>query len=346
MITSYQYQEIQQMPPSIVGIGNFDGLHQGHMSLISKVNERALERTLRSTVLTFDPHPIAFFRGSGPAAIYSVQDRLSLLSFYGVEYTLIQRFDDPFSQLSPRAFATQILKGSLNAQCVVVGYDFAFGQRRVGRVETLQALGLELGFEVVVIEAHHNSDSDEVFSSTWVRREIVSGQVEAVSRALGRAYHVYGQVVRGHQRGRKIGFPTANLSVSSTLCPGPGVYAGWLDWGEGPRPSIISIGTNPTFTQASSLDPTPVGAQESIRVEVHVLSDTSNVAHSTVAPLTLDLYALEVTLWFHRSIRGIVRFEGISALSAQIDRDCHLARTMLCNTPPPQWPQRPQRSSG
>ena len=328
------------MPPSIVGIGNFDGLHQGHMSLISRVIERATELALRSTVLTFDPHPIAFFRGVGPAAIYSVSDRLSLLSFYGIESTLIQRFDEAFSTLSPEAFARQVLKESLNARYVVVGYDFAFGQRRAGRVETLRALGVELGFEVVVIEARHNSDSKEVFSSTWVRREIVSGQVEMVARALGRPYHVYGQVVRGHQRGRTIGFPTANLSVSSTLCPGPGVYTGWLDWGEGARPSIVSIGTNPTFTQERSSDPSLRPPQESIRVEVHVLSDTSEMSPSTVAPLTLDLYDREVTLWFHRSIRGVVRFEGITALRAQISQDCHSARIMLQNNPPPLWPQR------
>ena len=205
----------------------------------------------------------------------------------------------------------------LNASVVVVGYDFAFGSRRAGTIEDLVELGREFGFDVKVIEAQisRSNETARAFSSTWIRELIAAGETEEAAVALGRAYHVRATVVKGKQRGRTLGFPTANLALSSELCPKPGVYAGWLDWGQGAAPSVVSVGLNPTFTDAHI----PQSGQR-WSVEVHVLERDD---------AKLTLYDLPVILWFGEKIREMRRFESVVELREQISLDCQAALTSL-----------------
>jgi riboflavin kinase/FMN adenylyltransferase len=276
-------------------------------------------------VLTFEPHPSRFFGRDEPKVIYSLQDKLTLLEALGVRRALFQRFDAPFAGLSPRAFVEEVLIKALKARVVIVGYDFAFGARRAGRVGDLRALCAEAGVEVDVVEAQAQGEGERAYSSTWARALINEGALEALEGVLTRPYHVRGAVARGYQRGRALGFPTANLALESELCPPPSVYAGWLEWGEGPQPAVLSVGDNPTFS-----DPHLLAHQQPWSVEVHVIRPPN-------AP-PLDLYERPVVLWFAQRLREMRRFEGLEALKAQIERDRDEARALLAERPPPAWP--------
>ena len=324
--------QLASAPPTVVGIGNFDGLHQGHMALIKAVKRAAETRGLCPSVLTFDPHPLRFFRGEqGPRLIYSTEDRVSLLERHGVERVHLQHFDRGFASLSPADFVERLLVGRLKARHVVVGHDFAFGARRAGNVETLRALGAKHGLHVEVIEAQrasaaHRGEEAPIFSSTWIRALLSEGEVSTAAQALGRVYHLRGTVRRGHQRGRELGFPTANLELASEICPHPGVYAGWLDWGEGPQASVISVGDNPTINQTHTL-----ARQQRWSIEAHVLQDAS-------ASHWLELYDLPVVLWFSERLRAMEAFSGLEALKAQIMADSEAASAHAATRPAPEWP--------
>ena len=354
MQTFSQYSNLALNCSTVVGIGNFDGLHHGHLALVNQVKSQAQKRGLNSAILTFSPHPMRFFKGDqGPQALYSTQDRLSLLETLGIEITLLQKFTLAFAQLSPHHFVLDVLIKALKAKVIVVGYDFAFGHKRSGRVKDLQNFADQWGSEVVVIEAQnwenqHVNPSyfqtipssylpesqrqnmqehlacSPVFSSTWIRTLLKEGQVELAELALSRPYHVRGEVSHGHKRGRQIGFPTANLALSSEICPQPGVYAGWLDWGKGPQMSVISVGTNPTFQTPHLLH-----HQQPWSVEVHVLGDQD---------ASLDLYGKQCCLWFTDFIRAPIQFDGIHDLIGQIKEDCQHASAVLKQRSIPLWP--------
>lgn len=327
MSTFHTYQEIDiaslDSEGSVVGIGNFDGVHQGHLALINAVVKKSLETGLNASILTFDPHPLRFFKGArGPLQLYSSQDRESLLAQLGIQVVLTQQFDLSFGSLSPQAFVEEVLVKSLRAAHVVVGYDFAFGAQRAGTHQDLLRLSQDHGFHVEVIEAQRSigEGEDRPFSSTWIRELVSSGEVERAAEALGRPYHVRGDVIRGLQRGRSLGFPTANLHLSSELCPAPGVYGGWLDWGSGPQKSVISIGNNPTFNDAHIPD-----NHQRWSVEVHVLQPDF--------PREVELYGRGVTLWFSGRLREMIRFSNIEQLIEQITQDCQHARMSLKTAP-------------
>ncbi len=333
---------------SVVVIGNLDGLHLGHQALISEAARRASALGAALCALTFDPHPARYFSslspaGSGrpaPAALYSVEERLSLLGALGVERVLCQRFDAPFAALSPEEFVREVLSGALRARAVVVGADFAFGAGRAGRVEDLARLCGEEGVEVCVAP-QRRAPTGEVYSSTWLRALVSEGRVALAREALGRPYHVRGAVARGHQRGRALGFPTANLALRGDLCPAPGVYAGWMAWGEGLNgreggsgraPCVVSVGENPTFSE-----PHLLAARQRWSVEAHALLDPA-------APAP-DLYGREVVLWFGARLRDMRRFEGPEALRAQISLDCDEARRFAAAEGGlPAWPPLSERA--
>ena len=316
----HTYQDVNstQFLRTVVGIGNFDGVHLGHQALISAVTTEAKRRDLTPSVLTFDPHPLRFFMGDqGPAQIYSSKDRVDVLADLGIETILTQDFTLEFAQLSPRAFVEEVIVKSLRAALVVVGYDFAFGARRAGTITDLNELGAEFGFEVKVIDAQMTRSDEQMraYSSTWIRELISEGEVAYASLALGRAFHLRALVVKGLQRGRSLGFPTANLALLAELCPKPGVYSGWLDWGEGPNESVISVGLNPTFSDAYI----PQSSQR-WSVEVHVLNRESD---------ELSLYDRSVCLWFADRLRDMRRFTSAEELVIQISLDCKEALANL-----------------
>src|SRR5262245_24266755 len=209
-------------PGTAVTIGAHDGVHLGHRAVIATVRGLAADRGLASAVVTFDRHPASVVRPeSAPRLLTDLDQKLELLEETSVDYTLVVHFDEERSKESPEDFVNEVLVGCLNAKVVVVGADFHFGHQRRGNVPLLEAMGAQLGFEVIgmslVGAAGMPARDEEQVSSTAIRRALVSGDLDAANAMLGRAYEVRGTVDRGDGRGRDWGFPTANVTVSEEI---------------------------------------------------------------------------------------------------------------------------------
>ena len=213
---------------SVVTIGVFDGVHRGHQAIIGHAVKRARDLGLQSVVMTFDPHPAEVVRpGSHPAVLTEPVRKAELIEQLGVDALCVVPFTPAFSQLSPEAFVHDVLVEALHAAVVVVGDNFRFGHRAAGDVALLEGLGRSFGFTVE--DAPLVSEDGLVFSSTYIRSCVDAGDVRAAAAALGRPHRLAGVVVRGDQRGREIGFPTANLMCHRyAAIPADGVYAAWL----------------------------------------------------------------------------------------------------------------------
>jgi riboflavin kinase/FMN adenylyltransferase len=297
---------------SVVTIGVFDGIHRGHQAIIGHAVKRARNLGVRSVVVTFDPHPAEVVRpGSHPAVLTEPARKAELIEELGVDVLCVVPFTPDFSRLSPEAFVHDVLVEQLHAALVVVGENFRFGHRAAGDVALLERLGRTFGFSVE--GAPLVSVDDTVFSSTYVRACVAAGDVAAAAAALGRPHRLEGVVVRGDQRGRTIGFPTANLLCHRyAAVPADGIYAAWLvrrAGGSGAReerlPAAVSIGTNPTFS----------GRER--RVEAYVLDFAG------------DLYGERVGLDFVAYLRPMRRFDGVEPLVAQITEDVAQCRALL-----------------
>ncbi|WP_328338967.1 bifunctional riboflavin kinase/FAD synthetase [Micromonospora sp. NBC_00421] len=287
---------------SVVTIGVFDGVHRGHQATIGHAVARARELGVRSVVVTFDPHPVEVVRpGSHPAVLTEPARKAELIEALGVDVLCVVPFTAELSRLSPEAFVHDILVERLHAALVVVGDNFRFGHRAAGNVELLERLGGTFGFEVE--HAPLVAAEGTVFSSTYIRSRVEAGDVAAAATVLSRPHRLEGVVVLGDQRGRELGFPTANLRCPPhAAVPADGVYAGWLVRGGTERlPAAISIGTNPTF------------AGRERRVEAHVLDFSG------------DLYGEQVALDFAAHLRGQIRYDAIEPLLVQMAED--VART-------------------
>src|SRR3954449_12129865 len=246
-------------PPqgSAVTIGAYDGVHRGHRAVIATVQRLAAERALATAVITFDRHPASVVRPeSAPRLLTDLDQKLDLLDSTGVDYTLVIHFDEARSHESAEDFVREVLVGCLNAKVVVVGADFHFGHQRRGNVPLLTEMGRELGFDVMGLslvgpDGAPARDEAQV-SSTAIRRALVAGDLATANAMLGRPHEVRGVVERGDQRGRTIGFPTANVAVpDDILLPADGIYAGWYERPSGERlPAAISLGRRPTFYEA------------------------------------------------------------------------------------------------
>ncbi len=299
--------------PTVVAIGNFDGVHRGHARLLSTIVERAQKTAAQSLVLTFDPHPAKVLAPAyAPPLIVSLDRRLELIAAAGVDATLVQPFDLPFAALSPEAFVTELLV-PIGTRAVCVGQDFTFGQRRSGDIHTLQALGDKHGFELLVVPPV--TVDGMVCSSSKVREFLLAGRLDGAHAILGRAPELEGRVVRGEQRGRTLGFPTANVVPEAELMPHGGIYAGWAERLDGPGVgtryrAAISIGSNPTF-----------GAGREVSVEAYLLD------------ADVDLYDQRLRLELVERLRGEERFSTVESLVAQIERD--VARTRQVISVPP-----------
>ncbi len=294
---------------TIVTIGNYDGVHLGHRHVLARARARADELTADTVVVvTFDPHPMAVLRPEHvPPVLTSVETRTRLLEEAGVDAVLVIPFDREIAAWSPAEFIDRVLVDALHARAVVVGANFRFGARAAGDVATLLAAGVEHDF---VVEGVTLDGGPQVWSSTYVRECLSTGDVAGAAEALGRPFTVRGTVIRGDQRGRELGFPTANVPTPvEGAAPADGVYAGWLtrlDTAER-FPAAISVGTNPTFD----------GERER-RVESYVLDRDD-----------LDLYGVEVLVEFVERLRGMVKFEGIEALIETMHDDVRRAREIL-----------------
>lgn len=292
--------------PSVVTIGNFDGVHRGHRVLLRRAVDAAHEREVRSVAVTFDPHPAAVLRpGSQPPALQTVGDRCRTILEVGIDLVVVLPFTLELSRQSAEDFVAQVLAGPLRAVRVIVGTNFRFGHKAAGDVVTLVELGEVHDFEVEAVGLLQMEGPP--ISSTAIRAHLLDGDVDWATAALGRPHRVVGTVVAGDGRGRTIGVPTANLEVvAGLLVPGNGVYAGELDVDGVAHPCVTNVGTRPTFDGLG------------VRVEAHVLD----------APEGFDVYGREVAVTFRHRLREERRFDGVDALVAQIRADLDAARAL------------------
>lgn len=291
------------MNQSVVAIGNFDGVHRGHRKVLT---EAVGDGALPLVVITFWPHPVSVLRPDrAPRMLTDLPDRIELLKQAGAHEVRVINFTPAVSSLSPAEFVeTYVLP--LEPARVVVGDNFRFGKGAAGDVSTLTALGREHGFDVVPLSLEAVGES--VTCSSLIRTSLEEGDVSGALTHLGRPFTFRGVVVMGDQRGRELGFPTANLSVGDEMAvPADGVYAGWLTAEDGVRrAAAISVGSNPTFDGVDR------------RVESYVIGETD-----------LELYGVEVVVEFVARLRGQVKYTGVEALITQMELDVQRAKEVL-----------------
>jgi riboflavin kinase / FMN adenylyltransferase len=297
------------MAVTAVTIGNFDGVHVGHAALVNRC--RALAGGGRVVVLSFDPHPMTLLRpANAPARLSTFGQRRAWLKDLGADEVVQLNPDPSLLSRTPREFAQWLMKAHAPA-VVVEGDDFHFGKGRAGNNGVLRELGREMGFQVDVVPPVEVALTDDLVvraSSSIVRWLIEQGRCADAGRVLGRPYELVGTVVQGDQRGRTIGYPTANLSTECLL-PADGVYAGWGVLPDGRRlPAAINVGTRPTFKG------------EARRLEAYFMD---------VEPATLPEYGWELRVQLGAWVREDLTFDDVPSLVAQIGRDCQRARTLL-----------------
>ena len=279
-----------------VTIGAYDGVHRGHQFVIAQLRELGRE----TVVLTFDRHPASVVRPeSAPLLLTDLDQKLELLAATGVDHTVVLHFDEARSQEEPEDFVREVLVEALGARVVVVGEDFHFGRRRRGNVELLRAMGGALGFEVVHVPLLAGT------SSTAVRRLLAAGDVSGAAELLGRPHEVRGVVEKGDQRGRELGYPTANVAVpADILLPAPGIYAGWYGAEHG---AAISVGRRPTFCDRES----------PVVLEAYVLDFSG------------DLYGQAARVSFVSRLRDEERYDSVEELVGQMALDVEATRAAL-----------------
>jgi riboflavin kinase / FMN adenylyltransferase len=316
-----RWTNLSQVPagfgPSVVTLGNFDGVHRGHRAVLGAVVEQARATGARAVAVTFEPHPVAVLHpGRAPQLIAGPEQRLALLEGTGLDAVLVMEFTRELAAWTPEQFVRTVFVEALGARVVVVGKDTRFGVRNSGDVTTLRTLGREHGFEVLTLE---DLGGEVRWSSSRVRELVAAGDVSGAAEILGRPHRVSGTVVHGDHRGRELGYPTANLGPDvSGLVPADGVYAGWLlrpglspGHPDSTMPAAVSIGTNPTFDGTSR------------RVEAYVLDRTD-----------LDLYGEDVALEFVERLRPTERYDSVEALLDQMAQDVERCRTVLSSIVP------------
>lgn len=300
----------EHAPPSVVNPGNYDGVHLGHRSLLARAREVADRSSapLRVVVMTFNPHPTHVLTPDvGVALLTEPERRVQLLRALGADHVLVKPFDAQLVALSPQGFAEQILVSEVGARAVVIGSDFRFGAGRAGDVSTLKQLGVQLGFEVYAVPKLDLEGGP--VSSSRIRQAVAQGEVELAARLLGRVHDVTRLVIRGDQRGRTIGVPTANLELAGTLLPANGVYAVFArvmshDGEARLLSGVANLGTRPTVSAGRSF-------------EVHLLDFEG------------DIYERELRVGFVARLRDERKFSDLSALKQQIQIDIGDARQRL-----------------
>lgn len=308
------WRSLEEIPddldPTVVVVGNFDGVHLGHRTVVARARAQATEHGgARIVAVTFAPHPMAVLRPEhAPQVLTTLEQRARLLAEAGVDDVFAIPFSREIAAWSPEEFVQRVLSGALHAVAVVVGANFRFGAKAAGDVALLERMGPAEGFTTDAVPL---DGGPQVWSSTYVRACLAAGDVEGAAQALGRPYAVLGEVFRGDQRGRELGYPTANVPAGSQAVPADGVYAGHLrrlDRPDAPAlPAAISIGTNPTFD----------GTRER-RVEAYVLDRDD-----------LELYSVPVEVDFVARVRGMTRFDSVDELIEQMADDVSRCRTLL-----------------
>ena len=292
---------------SAVTVGFFDGVHLGHRAILERVVEAAAAQSLRSALLTFEPHPREVLReGSAPVGlITTIDEKLDVIASAGIQQALVFHFDHGLSQMSAADFVQIVLKGRVGMRRIVIGFNHAFGRHRTGDRETLIAMSRSLAFTVDVVNPARVND--HIVSSSHVRDLISEGRVARAAEALGRFHSVKGVIVRGFGRGKRLHWPTANLGLIAPgkLCPRDGIYAGVARVQGEAHPAAIALGFNPTFTEGKH------------SVEAHLID------------FDRDIYDEEMELQFVERIRSEKKFSGEAELSAQIAEDVRMASELL-----------------
>jgi riboflavin kinase / FMN adenylyltransferase len=282
----------------VLALGNFDGLHRGHMKIVERVRRTAAEHGRTPVVLTFDPHPTRVLRpDKAPPLLMTLEQKVETLELAGMKGVAVVRFTAELSHWEPEQFVRTVLVDWLGVSEVWVGSNFLFGRDRSGTFAVLKDLGDRLGFRADKIDPV--CFKDVAVSSTRIRHLITEGRVDEAATLLGRHAFIDGEVVRGDGRGRTIGFPTANLLTANELLPPHGVYATIARVGAELLPAVTNLGVKPTFG--------PAGAAS---IEAHLLRGGR------------DLYGVNIRLYFVRRLRDERTFESVDALKAQIEKDC------------------------
>jgi riboflavin kinase / FMN adenylyltransferase len=289
----------------VLALGNFDGLHRGHIKIIERVRRVAVERGGTSLVLTFDPHPPRIVRpDKAPPLLMTLEQKLEALGKAGIHGVAIVTFTHDLSRWEPETFVKTVLVDWLRVAEVWVGADFLFGRDRSGNFSLLRALGGQYGFRAEKIDPVRYKEF--VVSSTRIRRLIGEGRVDEASALLGHHFYIDGDVVRGAGRGRELGVPTANIDSKNELVPPHGVYATTATVDGVVRPSVTNIGVRPTFTS----DPRTT-------IETHILGCND------------DLYGKNIRVGFVQRLRDERKFPDVDALKAQIDADVRRAARLF-----------------
>lgn len=289
----------------VLALGNFDGLHRGHMKIIERVHRTAEERGATPVVLTFDPHPTQVLRpDKAPRVLMTEAQKVEILAVAGMRGVAIVRFTAELSRWDPETFVRLVLAEWLGVSEVWVGANFVFGHERSGTFAVLRGLGGRYGFRADKIDPVCVRDA--VVSSTRVRRLLAEGRVDEAGVLLGRQYFIDGEVVGGDGRGRALGFPTANLRTDNDLVPPHGVYATIVRMAGAFHPAVTNVGVRPTFDGGG-------GAT----IETHLLAGGR------------DLYGARLRLYFVQRLRDEQAFASADALRARIEQDCREARALL-----------------
>jgi riboflavin kinase/FMN adenylyltransferase len=300
--------EIAEVAPSVLTVGNFDGVHRGHQAIVRAARDLADEQALPVVALTFEPHPISVLRPElAPERLGTPAQKLDALASAGVDVTVVAQSRPELFAIEAAAFLREVLVERFRPRFIVEGNNFRFGHDRAGDVETLKQYESQGGYMTTVVDPVRQQLPDgriERISSSLVRRLIAEGEVACAAEALDRPYELLGRVVRGAGRGRGLGFPTANVQVHDVLLPADGVYAGFVGLDDRLAPAAISIGRNPTF------------AGEARQFEVHVLDFSGDLYGRAIAVLVTD--------W----VRGQKRFDSPEALAAQIHADIARVREL------------------
>jgi len=288
----------------VTAIGNFDGVHLGHRAILKAAIDHARGAGGTAFALTFDPLPAKLLAPArAPRLILTPDDKLEMLRLSGIDGVIVINFTLELSLLSPRDFVRDYLRGKIGVREVVVGHNFRYGHNRAGTAAMMVELGRELGFDTDVV-GPVKVDGIEV-SSTRVREAIAAGDLRGAARLLGRYHFLRGPVVRGRERGRTIGFPTANLASETECIPPDGVYATRVILDDGAYPAIANIGMRPTFSESER------------SIEAHIFD------------FTRDIYGMRIKLELVERVRAERKFDNADALKAQIALDVSKVREIL-----------------
>ncbi|MBT7545256.1 MAG: bifunctional riboflavin kinase/FAD synthetase [Kordiimonadaceae bacterium] len=296
---------------SVIALGNFDGFHKGHQKVIGAAGRLAKEMNTSLTVISMEPHPRMFFNsGQKEFRLNSLQTKSDLLKKFGVDYFIVLPFDKTLATMEAEDFVLDILIRKIEALHVVVGYDYCFGAGRRGGVNVLGWLSKEEQFGLTIVEKV--MEDDHIYSSSNIRATLEAGDVRKVADRLGHWWHVEGQVCQGDQRGRTIGFPTANILLAGYKEPKYGVYAVRMiiecGPGKGTWEAIANVGRRPTFNKKDVL------------LEIYIFN------------FNFDIYGQSVKVEFVDFIRPEYKFDGLESLKKQIKKDCLVAKKILSKT--------------